>query len=156
MQGNHHCSSHVDEGSHSPLFIVLLCQVIVTHGAYTALAHAIRAFLEPGDEASGHMCIIYTLRLLGVMVSCTIIWFYFVLYLISYAAVRTKIKRTNIFQQRNFHTCFVYDIWGAYEIKTVRNNNVRNIFNAKYNQITVWDQYCIAGNFHNYIILGIF
>ena len=33
----------------------------------------------------------------------TVIWFYFVLYLISYAAVRTKIKRTNIFQQLNFH-----------------------------------------------------
>ena len=31
--------------------------------------------------------------------ACTVIWFYFVLYLISYAAVRTKIKRTNIFQQ---------------------------------------------------------
>ena len=30
-----------------------------------------------------------------------------------------------------------YMISGAYEIKTVRNNNVRNIFNAKYNQITV-------------------
>ena len=29
----------------------------------------------------------------------TVIWFYFVLYLISYAAVRTKIKRTNIIQQ---------------------------------------------------------
>ena len=29
-------------------------------------------------------------------------------------------------------------IWGAYEIKTARNNNVRNIFNAKYNQITVF------------------
>ena len=28
-------------------------------------------------------------------------------------------------------------IWGAYEIKTARNNSVRNIFNAKYNQITV-------------------
>ena len=40
----------------------------------------------------------------------TVIWFYFVLYLISYAAVSTKIKRTNIFQQRNFHTCFVYDM----------------------------------------------
>ena len=38
----------------------------------------------------------------------TVIWFYFVLYFISYAAVRTKIKRTNIFQQRDFHTCFVY------------------------------------------------
>ena len=29
----------------------------------------------------------------------TVIWFYFVLYLILYAAVRTKIKHTNIFQQ---------------------------------------------------------
>ena len=66
---------------------------------------------------------------------CTIIWFYFVLYLISYAAVRTKIKRTNIFQQC---TRVSYTIWGAYEIKTARNNNVRNIFNAKYNQITVY------------------
>ena len=28
-------------------------------------------------------------------------------------------------------------ILGAYEIKTARNNNVRNIFNPKYNQITV-------------------
>ena len=40
----------------------------------------------------------------------TVIWFYFVLYFISYAAVRTKIKRTNIFQQLNFHTCFIYDM----------------------------------------------
>ena len=31
--------------------------------------------------------------------SYTVIWFYFILYLISYAAVHTKIKRTNIFQQ---------------------------------------------------------
>ena len=29
-------------------------------------------------------------------------------------------------------------ISGEYEIKTARNNNVRNIFNAKYNQITVY------------------
>ena len=29
----------------------------------------------------------------------TVIWFYFVLYLISYTAVRTKINHTNIFQQ---------------------------------------------------------
>ena len=43
--------------------------------------------------------------------------FFFVLYLISYAAVRTKIKRTNIFQQRNFHTCFMYDMG------SVRNQN---------------------------------
>ena len=40
----------------------------------------------------------------------TVICFYFVLYLISYAAVRTKIKRTNIIQQCNFHTCFIYDM----------------------------------------------
>ena len=32
----------------------------------------------------------------------------------------------------------IYTIWGAYEIKTVRNNNELNIFNAKYNQITVY------------------
>ena len=31
---------------------------------------------------------------------------------------------------------------GAYEIKTARNNNVRNIFNAKYNQITVYRELC--------------
>ena len=36
-----------------------------------------------------------------VYIVYTVIWFYFVLYLISYAAVRTKIKRTNIIQQRN-------------------------------------------------------
>ena len=40
----------------------------------------------------------------------TVIWFYFILYLISYTAIRTKIKRMNIFQQRNFHTCFIYDM----------------------------------------------
>ena len=40
----------------------------------------------------------------------TVIWSYFVFYLISYAAVRMKIKRTNIFQQWNFHTCFIYDM----------------------------------------------
>ena len=35
-------------------------------------------------------------------------------------------------------------IWGAYEIKIARNNNVRNIFNTKYNQITVYTyQYII-------------
>ena len=62
---------------------------------------------------------------------------YTVLYLISYAAVRSKIKRTNIFQQQNF-TRVSYTIWGAYEIKTIQNNSVRNIFNAKYNQITVF------------------
>ena len=68
----------------------------------------------------------------------TVIWFYFVLYLISYAAVRMKIKRTNIFQ----HTRVSYMISRAYEIKTARNNNVRNIFNAKYNQITVaWEHH---------------
>ena len=33
----------------------------------------------------------------------------------------------------------LYTIWGAYEIKTVQNNNVLNTFNAKYNQITVLD-----------------
>ena len=32
----------------------------------------------------------------------TVIWFYFVLYLISYAAVRTKIKRTNIINNEIF------------------------------------------------------
>ena len=40
----------------------------------------------------------------------TVIWLYFVFYLISYAAVRTKIKRTSIIQQRNCHTCFIYDM----------------------------------------------
>ena len=45
-----------------------------------------------------------------VHISYTVIWFYCVLYLISYAAVHTKIKRTNIFQQQNFHTCFIYDM----------------------------------------------
>ena len=53
----------------------------------------------------------------------TVIWLYFVLYLISYAAVRTKIKRTNIFNNETF-TRVSYMIWGAYEIKTARNNNV--------------------------------
>ena len=38
-------------------------------------------------------------QLLLISIQNTVIWFYFVLYLISYAAVRTKIKRTNIFQQ---------------------------------------------------------
>ena len=33
-----------------------------------------------------------------------------------------------------------YTIWGAYEIKTTRNNNVRNIFNVKYNQIMVFEK----------------
>ena len=69
-------------------------------------------------------------------VRITVILFYFVLYLFSYTAVRTKIKRTNIFNNETF-TRVSYMIWGAYEIKTARNNNVRNIFNAKYNQITV-------------------
>ena len=36
-------------------------------------------------------------------------------------------------------------ISGAYEIKTARNNNVRNIFNAKYNQITVLDAWLAVG-----------
>ena len=39
-----------------------------------------------------------------------------------------------------------YTIWGVYEIKTARNNNVKNIFNAKYNQITVPDiTFTVAG-----------
>ena len=36
-------------------------------------------------------------------------------------------------------------ISGAYEIKTARNNDIRNIFNAKYNQITV---FAIVSVFH--------
>ena len=72
------------------------------------------------------------------MHSCddTAIWFYFVLYLISYTAVCTKIKCTNIFNNEIF-TRVSYTIGGA--IKTARNNNIQNIFNAKYNQITVID-----------------
>ena len=68
---------------------------------------------------------------------------YFVLYLISYAEVRTKIKRTNIFQQRMF-TRVLYMIWGAYETKTARNNNVQNI--SKQNKTTftvVAAPYCV-------------
>ena len=42
-----------------------------------------------------------------------------------------------IFFNNEIFTRVSYTIWGVYEIKTVRNNNVRNIFNAKYNQITV-------------------
>ena len=49
-------------------------------------------------------------------------------------------------------------ISGAYEIKTARNNNVRNIFNAKYNQITVECNYLVCpGNGslqRRYIIRG--
>ena len=43
---------------------------------------------------------------------------------------------TRIFFNNETFTCVSYMIWGAYEIKTARNKNVRNIFNAKYNQIT--------------------
>ena len=86
------------------------------------------------DETTAACTCMYTCTLHKC--TCTIIWFHFVLYLISYAAVRTKIKRTNIFNNEIF-TRVSYTIWGAYENKTARNNNVRNIFNVKYNQITV-------------------
>ena len=68
----------------------------------------------------------------------TVICFYFVLYLISYAAVRTKLN-VRIFSTTKFsHVSYIYTIWGAYETKTAQNINIRNNFNAKYNQITVY------------------
>ena len=41
-----------------------------------------------------------------------------------------EIKRTNIFNNEIF-TRVSYTIWGAYEIKTAQNINIRNIFNVK-------------------------
>ena len=88
---------------------------------------------------SHHQSATYRSLAPGSAVACitiTVIWFYFVLYLISYAAVRTKLN-VRIFFNNEMFTRVSYTMWGAYEIKIVRNNNVRNIFNAKYNQIMV-------------------
>ena len=63
----------------------------------------------------------------------TIIWFYFEFRTLP--SVR-KLNARTFFNNETF-TRVSYMIWGAYEIKTARNNNVRNIFNAKYNQIMV-------------------
>ena len=59
-------------------------------------------------HGSVHVGVSIPLTLKLTVLQHTVIWLYFVLYLILYAAVRTKIKRTNNFQQRDFHMCFVY------------------------------------------------
>ena len=62
--------------------------------------------------------------------------------LISYAAIRTKIKCTNIFQHEIF-TRVSYTTWGAYEIKTARIItyeifSTRNITKLRYLNCTVY------------------
>ena len=90
---------------HAPLFRHLCCLLPLSHPSHS--------------ELSRHDIINYA----DTVYVRTVIWFYFVLYLISYAAARTKIKRTNIFNNEIFaHVS--YTIWGAYEIKTARNNNL--------------------------------
>ena len=52
-------------------------------------------------------------------------------------SVELGVLNVRILFNNEIFTRVSYTIWGAYKIKIARNNNVRNIFNAKYNQITV-------------------